>query len=177
MTSPDFRRRHLLVAGTSIGGLLLLQACSSTSVLQPDMTAEIADATEAALPMVNRIRAGRGQSALKADPVAVNAARDQAIRMAAYGKMSHFVGGDSDFLARMKRMEVKLPAAENIATGQDQTEEAVLAWENSPKHLDNMLGPYRGLGVVMARNANSGNRPFWAMVLSSRDMSLFSRDA
>jgi uncharacterized protein YkwD len=30
-----------------------------------------------------------------------------------------------------------------------------------------MLGNYRGLGVAVAQNSASGNRPYWAMVLCS----------
>ena len=137
------------------------------------MTAAIADATEATLPLINRIRANAGLSALKADAAATTAARDQAVRMAAYNKMSHFVGPSETFLARMKRSEVALPAAENIATGQADPEAAFRAWERSKKHLENMLGPYRGLGVVVARNEKTGNRPYWAMVLSSSASSSF----
>jgi uncharacterized protein YkwD len=67
----------------------------------------------------------------------------------------------------MKGGDVTLPAAENIAAGQDSVARAVQAWIDSPKHLHNMLGNYSGLGVAIARNPASGNRPYWAMVLSS----------
>jgi uncharacterized protein YkwD len=87
--------------------------------------------------------------------------------MARYGKMSHDLGSDRTFLARMKRMDVPLPAAENIATGQDTTDRAVAAWIGSKHHLENMLGPYTGVGVAMATNAGTGDRPYWARVLSN----------
>ena len=157
--------RRFLLAGS--GSLLLISGCSVTTTLAPIETGSATDMTDAALPMVNSLRRKKGLSSLFNDPVAANAARDQAIRMARYGRMSHDLGSDRTFLARMKRMKVPLPAAENIATGQDSTEEAVTAWIRSKKHLDNMLGPFSGLGVAVASNAGTGNRPFWAMVLSN----------
>ena len=58
-----------------------------------------------------------------------------------------------------------MPAAENIAAGQQTVEAAVSAWEHSPHHLENMLGRYDAVGVVVARNAGTGDIPYWAMVL------------
>lgn len=169
MTSLLVARRDLIFCAMSAVALAGLASCSTTTVMTPADIAAVADATDAALPLVNAQRRRRGLSALDADPVAASAARDQAVRMARYGKMRHDLGDDRDFLARMKRMEVRLPAAENIATGQDSVEDAVAAWVRSKKHLENMLGPYRGLGVVVARNSGTADRPFWAMVLSNPD--------
>lgn len=166
-------RRQFIVGASSLTSLILLSACTTTTVLAPVESGAVVDATEAALPMVNSIRRRRGHSALSVDPVAANAAKDQAVRMSRYGKMSHDLGDDRSFLARMKRMEVKLPAAENIATGQDTVDAAVDAWLKSPKHLENMLGNYHGLGVVVARNTGTGDRPYWAMVLSNPDTGFF----
>ena len=157
--------RRLFLVGA--GSTLLLAGCSVTSTLAPIETGNSTDATDAALPTVNAVRRKNGLGSLFNDPVAANAARDQAIRMARYGKMSHDLGSDRTFLARMKRMNVPLPAAENIATGQDTTDRAVLAWINSKKHLENMLGSYTGIGVAMATNTGTGDRPYWAMVLSN----------
>jgi len=88
--------------------------------------------------------------------------------MAKAGKMAHLIGITDSFGGRMRSQSVTLPAAENIAVGQADAQKAYLAWLNSPKHLENMLGPgYSGLGVAVMRNPASGNRPYWAMVLSS----------
>jgi uncharacterized protein YkwD len=169
LTSPLLlpSRRWFLLGSGSTAGLMLLSACSTTTVLAPLEKGAVVDATDASLPLVNGVRAKRGLSLLSSDPVAVNAAKDQAIRMSRYGKMRHDLGSDRNFLARMKRMDVTLPAAENIATGQDSVENAIAAWVHSKKHLENMLGSYRGLGVAVARNTGTGDRPFWAMVLSN----------
>jgi uncharacterized protein YkwD len=161
----DMTTRRLFLVGS--GSALLLTGCSVTTTLAPVETGSSADTTETALPIVNSLRRKNGLAALFNDPVAANAAKDQALRMARYGKMSHQLGSDKDFLARMKRLDVPLPAAENIATGQDSTERAMDAWIRSRHHLENMLGPYSGVGVALARNAGTGNRPYWAMVLSN----------
>lgn len=126
-----------------------------------------ADHTAEALVQVNALRAKSNLPALSPDPAAQAAALAQARRMAVAGEMSHLIGFNDSFLERMKGMKVSLPAAENIATGQDTVGRAVEAWINSPKHLHNMLGNYRGLGVAMATSASSAGRPFWAMVLSN----------
>lgn len=152
------RRGFLVLSGIS----LLLAGCSTTGVMTPTPGSE--DDTVAALPMVNRLRASRGLSALTLDTSARKAAGIQAIRMAKAQEMKHLIGFGDDFGARMKKSDVALPAAENIAAGQKSVEAAVQAWIDSPKHLENMLGNYRGLGVAMAP-AKDG-RPYWAMVLS-----------
>lgn len=154
--------RRAVLAGCAAG--MLAAGCSTTGVLTP--AGQGADRTEASLALVNALRARRGLPALVADPAAQRAARDQAGRMAAAGRMEHNIGLGANFLKRMKGMDVPLPAAENISAGQDSAAAAFDAWYRSPKHLENMLGQYRGLGVAVVSNPASGNRPYWAMVLS-----------
>ncbi|MDO6964599.1 uncharacterized protein YkwD [Rhizobium alvei] len=147
--------------------MLAVSGCTSTTVLSPPAPAgPVADFTAQALPIVNQVRAKKGLPPLAVDPVAVAAARDQAMRMASQGKMAHQLSRES-FGQRMIRMGVPLPASENIAAGQKSVEAAVAAWISSPKHYENMVGNYQGLGVVRAENGADG-RPFWAMVLSSK---------
>jgi uncharacterized protein YkwD len=169
MSDFILKRRHLLRGCASLSALAILSACTSSSVLAPVEAGNAADATDSALPLVNTIRAAHGLKPLFNDGIAATAAREQALRMASYGKMAHDLGPDKSFLLRMKRLDVVLPAAENIAAGQDDVPAAVTAWKNSTKHLENMLGPYHGLGVALARNPGSGDRPYWSMVLSSAD--------
>lgn len=152
------RRSFLLLAGSG----LVLSGCSTSSVLTPMPGTH--DETQAALPMVNKIRQAQGLPALTLDAQARKAAASQAARMAQADKMKHNISFGDDFGSRMIKNEVKLPASENIASGQTTVSAAVQAWIDSPKHLENMLGNYRGLGVAMARAAD--NRPYWAMVLS-----------
>nr|WP_314090091.1 CAP domain-containing protein [uncultured Shinella sp.] len=158
------RRTFLAASAAAIAALAA--GCSTTSVLTPSAGTG-SDQTAASLGLVNKLRAERGLPALAIDRQAQRAAMDQASRMASAGKMEHNIGFGANFLKRMKGMEVALPAAENIAVGQDSAAEAFDAWYRSPKHLVNMLGAsYRGLGVAVVSNPASGGRPYWAMVLS-----------
>jgi uncharacterized protein YkwD len=159
--------RRAILAASAASVAMLAAGCSTTSVLSPSAGTG-SDQTPASLSFVNKIRAERGLAPLSLDTAAQRAAMDQASRMASAGKMEHNIGFGANFLKRMKGMEVPLPAAENIAVGQDNAAEAFEAWYRSPKHLENMLGAnYRGLGVAVVSNPASGNRPYWAMVLSS----------
>ncbi|MCO6187176.1 CAP domain-containing protein [Rhizobium sp. L1K21] len=158
------RRNFLILSGFAAAAGL--SSCSSIFDLKPSKI-PAQDETEAALPLVNALRAKNDLPPLRFDAAAARAAADQAVRMAAHGKMEHNIGFGADFAKRMKGMDVTLPAAENIATGQDSVDRAVDAWINSHKHLVNMLGNYKGLGVAVAQNSASGNRPYWAMVLSN----------
>jgi len=158
-------RRRLLTL-SSIALVAGVAGCTTVGVLKP-VPGSAGDETVDALPLVNALRAKNGLSPLVAEPRARSAALVQAGRMAKSGKMSHLIGFSDSFLARMKGGDVTLPAAENIAAGQDTVTRAVQAWIDSPKHLHNMLGSYRGLGVAVVRNPASGNKPYWAMVLSS----------
>lgn len=162
--STPSRRALLLWSGTALAAGLA--GCRSSDILTTD-SGTSTDTTEEALAMVNALRAKRGLSPLAADKAAQAAAVIQARRMARADKMAHLIGIRDDFKDRMKASDVALPAAENIAAGQQETARAVTAWIESPKHLKNMLGSYRGLGVAVARDPSSANKPYWAMVLSS----------
>ena len=158
------RRSLLTVSAATVAALAA--GCSTTSVLSPSAGTG-SDQTPTSLALVNKLRADRGLPALAIDKAAQRAAMDQASRMASAGKMEHNIGFGANFAKRMKGMEVALPAAENIAAGQDSATEAFDAWYRSPKHLENMLGKsFQGLGVAVVSNPSSGNRPYWAMVLS-----------
>jgi uncharacterized protein YkwD len=157
-SSISLPRRRFLV----LSGLGLLAGCSTSTVLTP--TPGAVDETAQALPLVNRLRQTKGLGSLELDTPARKAAVIQAVRMAKAEEMKHLIGLGDSFGSRMKRSDVALPAAENIATGQASVEAAVQAWIDSPKHLHNMLGSYRGLGVAVAKAENG--RPYWAMVLA-----------
>jgi uncharacterized protein YkwD len=160
MSANMLSSRRGFIALSGIG--LALAGCSTTSVLAPTPGSD--DETAAALPMVNKLRQSKGLSTLTLDTPARKAAVIQAIRMAKAKEMKHLIGLGDDFGSRMKKSDVALPAAENIAAGQHTVSEAVQAWIDSPKHLENMLGDYRGLGVAVAKSTDG--RTYWAMVLS-----------
>lgn len=165
MTKTLLNRRALL-RGTGFTIAALLAGCA-TPPPPPVPAGNARDVSAAAVPMLNALRAKKGLPPVSVDGAAAGAAVHQARRMAGAQKMAHLIGPGDDFKARMKGGGVRLPAAENVATGQDSLERAMQAWINSPKHLHNMLGAYRGLGVAVAYDATNGNRPYWAMVLSN----------
>jgi uncharacterized protein YkwD len=166
MNDQDFlaSRRTLLRSGAFLS-LGFLASCGTPKVAP---SGNGSDQTDATLGYVNDLRNQKGLKPLARDPAAARAALSQADRMAKAGKMAHMIGMGDSFLDRMKGQGVALPAAENIAMGQNNAEKAYAAWYHSPKHLENMLGPnYSGLGVAVMRNPTSGNQPYWAMVLST----------
>lgn len=159
-----FRRRAL--QGAAALSLALLAACT-TQAPQRSFSGKAEDRTAEALGPVNALRASKGLAPLHAAAASQDAALKQAGRMAANGRMKHLMGLTDSFGARMRASNVPLPAAENIAAGQQTTEAVVKAWIASPHHLENMLGtPYTTLGVAVARDPATGNHPYWAMVLS-----------
>lgn len=152
----------------SLGSLTIASGCVTQTLEMPVIDrSKISDQTAKALPLVNALRARQKLPKLVYDPLAVAAAFDQARLMARVGLMEHNIGPGADFQKRMESHEVGLPAAENIATGQETVERAVAAWINSPKHLQNMLSDFQGLGVTVSRNQDTGNKPYWAMILST----------
>ncbi|UXS00192.1 CAP domain-containing protein [Agrobacterium tumefaciens] len=153
------RRGFVLVSAGS-----LLSACV-TMPTNKGVPSGTKDETAAALPMVNELRRSKGLSSLSVNSAASTAAAYQADRMVKAQKMAHLIGLTDSFLIRMKDGKVPLPAAENVASGQDSVERVVKAWITSPHHLENMLGSYNGLGVAVAYDAANRNRPYWAMVL------------
>jgi uncharacterized protein YkwD len=166
MTSQSvlFTRRNAL----RFTGLALAAGVAGCATKMPQaFNAPGSDQTAAALPLVNALRAKNGLAALSIDPAATAAALYQAKRMASVKKMSHFIGFGDDFGRRVKASGVRLPAAENIAEGQQTVEAVVNAWIHSPHHLENMLGHYTGIGVAISRDPTSNNLPYWSMVLSS----------
>lgn len=160
---PAVASRRTLIA---LSAMALLAACT-TSRPQRAFTGTAQDRTAEALGPVNALRASRGLQPLAVAAPAQGAALAQASRMSASGQMKHVMGIADGFGPRMRAAGVPLPAAENIAAGQQSTDAVVKAWIASPHHLENMLGPgYSGLGVAVARDPATGNHPYWAMVLS-----------
>ncbi|MBD8685983.1 MULTISPECIES: CAP domain-containing protein [unclassified Rhizobium] len=153
-------RRGFVLVGASAA----LSACVSRPT-NKGIASGARDETAAALPMVNELRRSKGLGTLSANSAAQQAALYQASRMVKAQKMAHLIGLTDSFLIRMRDGGVPLPAAENVAAGQDTVERVVKAWIGSPHHLENMLGNYGGLGVAVAYDAAANNRPYWAMVL------------
>ncbi|MCM2291469.1 CAP domain-containing protein [Allorhizobium sp. BGMRC 0089] len=163
LSHPVLARRSILLAGLGLAAGL---ASCQTPPVEPPVPADLTDETETFLPMVNALRAKYGKPPLVSDANAARAALYQAKRMAEANKMAHVMGFGDSFGERMRQSNVQLPAAENIAMMQKTPQAAMQAWINSKHHLENMLGPYHGLGVAVARIPSRGNTPFWSMDLS-----------
>ncbi len=117
--------------------------------------------TAQALPHINALRKRANRDTLIVDPVLERAALDWSKEMALKGKLSH-----RNFKRRMRQARIKGPAAENVAYGQANVKAAIIGWNGSRGHRRNMLGIYNRVGMAVAKNANSGNRPYWTMILS-----------
>ena len=117
MTDSTFqtlsRRGFVLLSAGSV-----LSACVSMPT-NKGMPSGTRDETAAALPMVNDLRRTKGLSPLSINGPASGAAAYQAGRMVKAQKMAHLIGLTDSFLIRMKDGNVPLPAAENVAAGQD----------------------------------------------------------
>ena len=167
------RRSFCLLA---LGSAVALSGCVTQTLEVPIVDhGNIEDQTAKALPIVNALRARHKLPKLVYDPLAVAAAFDQSRLMARVGMMNHNIGPGADFQKRMESHEVGLPAAENIAAEQETVERAVAAWINSPKHLKNMLSDFKGLGVTVSRNPDTGNKPYWSMILSTPNTRIVRR--
>lgn len=162
--------RRIFLSGLFLASSsLVLSGCLSRGVdfgLSDDTLKPNSIVTSEALSRVNTFRNVHGKSSLRVSKSAGNAALEQAKSMANAQKMAHLIGFGADFGRRLKRSEVSLPAAENIAKGQDTLDRVLLAWEKSASHRKNLLGDdYRGLGVAYAYGQDG--EPYWAMILSA----------
>ncbi|NNE80154.1 MAG: CAP domain-containing protein [Silicimonas sp.] len=117
--------------------------------------------TRQALPLVNALRVEAGRDEVIFDPVLERAALEWSKEQALRGKISH-----RNFKRRMRQAGIRSPAAENVAYGQDNVKAVIRAWHGSRGHRRNMLGIYNRMGVAVAQNTNSDNRPYWTMILS-----------
>lgn len=156
-------RREFVAGGGAVGLALFIAGCASL----PGGGADGRIVTNDAIEQVNAFRRANGREPLRYGRAASNAALEHARTMAASATMAHNIGFGADFSRRMNNQNVALPAAENIATGQDTVARALRAWEVSSSHARNTLDPrFTEVGVAVAFDPSNGNEPYWAMVLS-----------
>lgn len=126
------------------------------------------DSADAAVK-ITEYRRTRGQSAVAVDATLTAIALRQAQAMARAGKMSHSLGGS--FSSRLgKGGYDALIAAENLAAGPRNLDEAIASWRRSKGHNANLLKPgvtQIGIAVAYAPNNRYGN--YWALVLGAPD--------
>jgi uncharacterized protein YkwD len=118
---------------------------------------------------ISDYRLGRGQGAVTVDATLTAIALRQAQAMARAGKMSHTLGGS--FTARLGKGGYDAAiAAENLAAGPRNLDEALSSWRASKGHNANLLKPgvtQIGIAVAYAPNNRYGN--YWALVLGTPD--------
>lgn len=138
-----------LLALVGIAFAALASACS------PEQLAELKT-----YDGINRIRAEHGLPPLQADARLVEVARIRSRDMAARGYFSHDPPDGCNFVCLMDSNGVPHAwAGENIAWNNwpwDQTaDRAVIMWENSPPHLQNILNcHYERFGTGVAKAAD-----------------------
>ena len=155
-------RRGLLL-GAGAGLLLMPLAACQTS---PGVSG--ARASGPAASVVARIRSAHGMGALRPDRELENATLSQAGFMAGSGRMVHRTGMGRDFASRLRNIETRGVAAENIAHGRYDVSGVIDAWMHSPPHRRNMLDPrFSRFGLAYAPDPRADGRRFWAMILAA----------
>lgn len=107
---------------------------------------------------MNMARASHGLPLLEDDPRLAALASSWAAVNARLGHLDH-----GDFQARIDRVYPGVPAAENLAAGQQTSAEVVQTWLGSPGHRRNMLGPYDHAGTG---SATAGTTTYWVAVFA-----------
>jgi hypothetical protein len=116
--------------------------------------------------MISQYRREHGLSAVKTDPQLTEIAERQAKAMAAAGIMDHNVAGS--FASRISGAHTGR-AAENIAAGTKTWAETFRAWQTSSGHNANLLQTQAdSIGVAVARNDQTQNKTYWALVIADR---------
>jgi len=121
---------------------------------------------DAARRTIASYREAHGLGAVDLDPALVRVARRQADSMARANRLSHAVSGDLS--ARLAAEGLTRRAeAENVSAGYPSFERALLGWERSPRHNDNLLyRPIRRIGIAAASAPGTRYKTFWALVMT-----------
>ncbi|MDZ7824121.1 MAG: CAP domain-containing protein [Ahrensia sp.] len=150
-----FTRRALIQAS------LILPFAAIGTPAHADTRRSSAVVTVQALDRINQFRGKNGLEPLIIDPRAERAALEHSVEMALLGELSH-----KNFKTRLANAQIVTPSAENVAAGQQTIAKVLSDWEKSRDHRKNLLGAYNRTGLAVARNANSGNTPYWTLILS-----------
>ncbi len=138
-------------------------------VIEGGQTGPATVSSSQAAAMISEYRRSRGLPAVTVDGSLTAIAASQAQAMARANKMSHSLGGS--FPSRLSRGGYNaLIAAENLAAGPRDLDEAMRSWRGSKGHNANLLKPgvtQIGIAVAYAPKSRYGN--FWALVLGTPD--------
>ena len=149
-------RRDFLIGG---GATFVISSISLFSV--PALAAKGSIVTARTLGPLNTYRKSKRRGALSGDRALGRAALEHSLSMAKSGRLNH-----NRFRARLRSHGIAGAAAENIAMGQPNVSAVLASWQNSRGHRRNMLGKFNRVGVAVARDPATGNRPYWTMILA-----------
>lgn len=119
---------------------IFLMGCRGNN--EPDITIdsriEIREFRKPVIGLINVYRVQNGLNKLQESEVLNTITNDYADLMASRKALSHQLGGTPE--ARLKKYSYEwIWFGENIALGQNNPEDVVASWENSPPHKKNML--------------------------------------
>jgi len=155
----NLTRRHLIIGASAVLGL------NTTGLAAPLAASRDDDAAITAL--FNQLRREHGLPPVAMHKNLRQMALFQAERMAKHGKLKHSVGFGKGLRARLHKGCVHAMAAENIAAGQRNYEQAFSAWLRSSGHRRNMLDPdFAYYGLASATSDRRPHYPYWVLVLS-----------
>ncbi|MEX2014260.1 MAG: CAP domain-containing protein [Parcubacteria group bacterium] len=155
---PHLLRYRSLLAAMAVVALLQSVIIFGSFVL-PRLHRELAAVLPAVVTfLTNNARAERQLAEVKVDSVLTKAAQAKALDMAAKGYFSHVSpdGTEPWYWLEQAGYEYQY-AGENLAVNFSDSEELVKAWQNSPTHNMNLLGPrYTETGVGVAVGTYEG---------------------
>ncbi|RLN47911.1 hypothetical protein BBJ29_009996, partial [Phytophthora kernoviae] len=124
----------------------------------------------AMLAAVNKQRATKGLSALCMNSKLHSAAQRHSDDMATKDYMAHDGSDGSTMSQRITQAGYDWDAvAENVAAGQVDVDAVMVAWINSPEHLENIMGDYTMFGTAYSYNANGEYKHYWTQDFGSGD--------
>ncbi len=111
-------------------------------------------------------RGSHGLGDVTLDPDLNAVARHQAVAMAQADLLSHDVAGD--LTTRIEAAGLHRGAeAENVSAGYPSFARALLGWEHSTRHNENLLyRPIRRIGIAAAAAPDTRYGTFWALVMT-----------
>ncbi|KAF4318196.1 hypothetical protein G195_008271 [Phytophthora kernoviae 00238/432] len=122
------------------------------------------------LAAVNKQRATKGLSALCMNSKLHSAAQRHSDDMAIKDYMAHDGSDGSTMSQRITQAGYDWDAvAENVAAGQVDVDAVMVAWINSPEHLENIMGDYTMFGTAYSYNANGEYKHYWTQDFGSGD--------
>jgi uncharacterized protein YkwD len=129
------------------------------------------DYASAMLAAVNKQRATSGLSALCLNSKLHSAAQRHSDDMAAKDYMAHDGSDGSTMSERITQAGYDWSAvAENVAAGQVDVDAVMVAWINSPEHLENIMGEdYTMFGSAYAFNKDGTYQHYWTQDFGTGD--------